>query len=40
MSHARLLLLDLLDLPSLPIDRATQVREAGRGLLSLAATES
>lgn len=31
MSHARLLLLDLVDLPSLPIDRATQVREAGRG---------
>lgn len=32
MSHARLLLLDLVELPSLPIDRGTQVREAGRGL--------
>src|SRR5437016_1185725 len=36
MSHARLLLLDLPDPPSLPIDRATQVREVGRDPLLLA----
>src|SRR5438874_5895409 len=36
MSHARLLLLDLPDPPSLPIDRGTRVREVGRGLLPLA----
>jgi len=38
MSHARLLLLDLPDPPSLPIDRGTRVREVGRGPLPLAAT--